>query len=146
MAFIKCLDNNAVLYTLSRDGKTINTIGNVLPNQIIRELKWSLDEQYIYYAVWMTINEGTAYIVDMDKKYNREICAEDQRFLNGKWLPDNQFAYIVTNESQTSQYGVGELRILDTDTWNYFVIFKTSNHIVSPFDLVVLGEIPIPGQ
>jgi len=146
VAFIKYFHDNTILHILSRDGKSTKTIDITPPNKVIRELKWSSDKKNIYYSTWMTINDGPAYIIDLDTNDNKEVCSNERKFLNGYWVGDKQFAYIVLDDSQSSQFGIGELWILDIDSWNYSTIFRTTNPIVSPFDLVVLGEVPILDQ
>jgi len=143
VAFALPSNNRAVIYTLTRDGETIDVVGEGLPNGLVRDLRWSLNEKYIYYAYWITINEGPAYIIDLDTKETEEVCAADRMFLRGFWLSDSQFAYVVQEGIQPNQPGVGELRILDVETWNFTTVFKMSRKMETPFDLSVLGMTPV---
>ncbi len=117
-----------MIYTLSRDGKTIEILGQAIPTTVIRDIKWSLDENYIYYAYWDTIETGPAYIIDKNTKGTKEICiSRGYTFLTGYWLPNNQFAYIVYKGEQ-DQPGVNELVLLDVKDWTAKTIFKTKTN------------------
>jgi hypothetical protein len=140
-------DESPYFYTLSKDGKTSEIIGEGAHQRVIRDIKWSPDEKYIYYSYWDAIDEGPASIVNMDTKERKEICTPGYTFLRGTWLPNDFFAYIVREGEQTNQDGLAEVRVLNTKDWTYQTIFRT-NTKVGPttgftHELEVLGWTPL---
>ncbi|MFT3890490.1 MAG: hypothetical protein QM730_02555 [Anaerolineales bacterium] len=142
-------DNRPVFHLLSRAGKTDEVIGEGVPPRIIRDIKWSLSENYVYYAYWNTVNTGPAFVIDVTKKETKEICTPDFAFLSGHWLPNDQLAYIVQKgmqPDQTSLPGIIELRILDISSWTERTIYQAVTTKGQIGTLNFLGWIPNVNQ
>ena len=135
-------DNHSTIYTLTRDGQTSKDIGEGIPPRVIREIKWSPDTSYIYYAYWDTVQTGPAYLINVVTKETKEICTSDYDFLNGYWRPNNQIAYIVYKGEQ-DQPGIAELRILDVKNWTGKTVFQTATNKNQLDKLNFLGWIPL---
>ncbi len=147
VAFVIYDNKRPIFYTLTQDGKTSEIIGEGTPPRIIRYIKWSSDERYIYYSYWNTIMEGPAFIIDMATKEMTEICTPGYAFLKGFWLPGNYFAYIVREGEQADQNGIAEVRIMNTGNWTFQTVFRTSTEIGptigNQHDLEILGWTPL---
>jgi hypothetical protein len=143
-------EKGPVIFTLSRDGKKGEIIAEGAPQRIVRDIKWSPDQKYIYYSYWNTIEEGPTSIVNVDTKQQTEICTPGHTFLRGTWLPNNNFAYIVREGEQTDQDGLAELRILNTKDWSYQTFFRTNTKVGPTVGfwhrLDILGWTPLLNQ
>lgn len=129
VAFVLYDDKRPIFYILTQDGKTSEIIGEGTPPRIIRYIKWSSDEKYIYYSYWNTIMEGPAFIIDMATKEMKEICTPGYTFLKGSWLPGNYFAYIVREGEQTDQDGIAEMRIMNAEDQTFQTVFRTTTKV-----------------
>ncbi|MEP7136988.1 MAG: hypothetical protein ABI904_18840 [Chloroflexota bacterium] len=143
VAFVLYKDGRTIIYTLTRDGKNIKDVGEGSPRAVVREINWSLDDSYVYYANWKTIETGPAFIINIATKETKEICTQvGYSFLNGYWLPNNRFAYIVYKGEQ-DQPGVNELILLDIKGWTTNIVYQTITNKNQLHKLNFIGWTPI---
>ncbi len=114
------------IVSLTRDGQIESLPSQPFPitdETQIRYLTFSPDRRYIVYALetWGV----RAFVVDTFTAEVREICGDQFSFLDGYWLPENQFIYrvLIQNGGQWSH----SLRVLNTSTWASHVVFEPRN-------------------
>jgi hypothetical protein len=133
------------ILSLSRDGQQLEELTNQplesLPYATVRDLEWSPDGRYLYYAMMRSTSEGPAFILDTMTNTIREICTPGYAFLNGQWLPDShQFVYTVRRGEYLQEAGVQELGILDVDSWTAQILAVSANENAT---INILGWTPL---
>jgi len=147
VAFVLYDAKRPVFHTLTQDGKTSEIIGEGDPPRIIRDIQWSPDEKYIYYAYWNTVWEGPAFIIDMATRATKEICTPGYTIQDSSWLQENQLAYIAREGKESGGDGIAEVRITNIDDWTSQTIFRTASKIGPTIgfshELQILGWTPL---
>lgn len=103
------------IFRLTRDGQEEKLPLQPYPGldtEEVRYLNFSLDEQYIHYALQESFMTGAGYVLDIPGAWIGEICSGDGEFIEGQWIADGQFVYTVLLKN-----GGQSLHLLDVPTW-----------------------------
>ncbi len=103
-------------------------------NWPIGHLEPSPNDKYIHYSVWQSNWMGPGFIIDTINDTIAEICAPKSTFVNGRWISEEQFVYVMQLEN-----GKQSLRILDTQTWRTQVLIET----ISDKEIAIFGWTPV---
>jgi hypothetical protein len=118
----------AQLVLITRDGKNVKTNTPLAKAREIRDVNFSPDGQYVYFAEWWSSSFGPGYVLDVDTGEIRQICTPGYLLGSAWWIPGkNQLVYTVRKGNEPLDLGIMELRILDLDSWTTQVIATGEN-------------------
>lgn len=108
-----------------------------LDENIPRYLTFSPSGRYLIYGVWEGAWEGPAFVVDRMNSTVGEICRPGVTFLDGHWLPNDQFVYrVLIEDGENLKHS---LRVLDIPSWTTQILYETS----PGFGINIFGWVPI---
>lgn len=126
------------IFSLSYEGQLEHLPPQPFPlldqNWQLNYLSRSPDGRYINYGLLLLNGEQSNFIVDTITYQVGEVCDLDVNFLNGEWISENQFLYLVKRED-----GGKALRVLDVPTWTAQEIITTNPESA----LAIIGWTPI---
>lgn len=126
------------IFSLSYDGQLEHLPPQPFPlldqDWQLNYLNRSPDGRYINYGLSLLNGEQSNFIVDTITHQVGEVCDLGVNFLNGEWISENHFLYLVKRED-----GGKALRVLDVPTWTAQEIITTNPESA----LAIIGWTPI---
>lgn len=121
-------NQEAQLVLINRDGKGVKIYTPLDEERVIRDVSFSPDGHYVYFAEWWSADHGPGYVLDVNTGEIRNICTPGYLLGSARWLPEsNQLVYTVRKGNDPLDLGIMELRILDLDSWTTQVLATGEN-------------------
>lgn len=108
-----------------------------MDENISRYLTRSPSGRYLIYGIWEGAWKGPAFVVDRVDSIAGEICRPGVTFLDGHWLPNDQFVYrVLIEDGENLKHS---LRVLDIPSWTTQILYETS----PGFGINIFGWTPV---